>query len=121
MNVVGGGERFEITDRFTFTVRVTNTGAGSGFVRVSFPEGGTKQNPCPELLGPGESCAPFVRLPGPGGRADLAVGAASGDRFTGWVEGAGQCTGRDTECTVTNQSNDRDVTFELTLQFDPQM
>ena len=100
---------------FTLTVSVTNVGNGFGRAAVVFSAGPT-QNPCTEILGPGQSCAPFVRAPvspQTAQTAQIEVDAEPGSRFVGWT--GGNCTGTDTECTVQDLSGE----FETEIAVEP--
>ncbi len=103
---------------FEFTVRVTNVGNGFGRAAVVFSAGPT-QNPCTEILGPGQSCAPFVRAPvslETARTAEIEVDAEPGSRFVGWT--GADCTGTDTECTVQNLSEEFETEIALEPRFD---
>lgn len=101
---------------FKLTVRVTNVGNGFGRAEVIFPAGPT-QNPCTEILGPGQSCAPFVRGSVPPETAQIEVAAEPGSRFVGWT--GADCTGTDTdECTVQDLSREFEAEIAVEPRFD---
>ena len=108
-----GGE--EETNRFRLTVRVTNVGNGFGRAEVIFPAGPTL-NPCTEILGPGQSCAPFVLGSVSPETAQIDVAAEPGSRFVGWT--GAHCTGTSSECTVQDQSGDFSAEIEVEPRFD---
>lgn len=108
-----GGE--EETNRFRLTVRVTNVGNGFGRAEVIFPAGPTL-NPCTEILGPGQSCAPFVLGSVSPETAQIDVAAEPGSRFVGWA--GADCTGTDTECTVQDLSGEFEAEIALEPRFD---
>lgn len=114
MDIISGGGT-EPTMRFKLTVAVTNPGTGSGRIDVTFPAGDV-QDPCPELLGPGESCSPYVVRNQPTTSVDLDVLAVEGSRFVGWF--GGECSGIDEECTVTTNANDPEVEISVEPRFD---
>lgn len=100
---------------FKLTVSVTNMGNGFGRAAVVFSAGPT-QNPCTVILGPGQSCAPFVRASVSPQTAQIEVDAEPGSRFVGWT-GAG-CTGTDTECTVQDLSGEFETEIAVEPRFD---
>lgn len=110
---VGPGE--QRADGFTLTVSVTNVGNGFGRAEVIFAAGPT-QNPCTAILGPGQSCAPFVRAFVSPETAQIDVDAEPGSRFVGWT--GAHCTGTSTECTVQDQSADFDTEIAVEPRFD---
>ena len=109
---LGLGER---TDRFTLTVSVTNVGNGFGRAEVVF-SAGPAQNPCTVILGPGQSCAPFVLASVRPETAEINVEAESGSRFVGWT--GANCIGTSTECTVQNPAGDFDNEIAVEPRFD---
>lgn len=108
-----GGE--EETNRFRLTVRVTNVGNGFGRAEVIFPAGPTL-NPCTEILGPGQSCAPFVLGSVPPETAQIELAAEPGSRFVGWTDA--NCTGTSSECTVRDPSADFENEIAVEPRFD---
>ena len=100
---------------FKLTVRVTNVGNGFGRAEVIFPAGPTL-NPCTEILGPGQSCAPFVLGSVPPETAQIELAAEPGSRFVGWA--GADCTGTDTECTVQDLSGEFEAEIALEPRFD---
>ncbi len=113
---LGPGE--QPTDSFKLTVSVTNVGNGFGRVSVVFPAG-PAQNPCSEILGPGQSCAPFVRAPvspQTAQTAQIEVDAEPGSRFVGWT--GANCTGTGTECTVQDLSAEFETEIAVEPRFD---
>lgn len=81
---------------WTVEVSVTNTGDGFGSVEVTFPVG-TPEDPCPAVLGPGESCSPSVSVEAPIARVILRARSAEGSEFLGW---GGDCAGAEEECAL---------------------
>lgn len=103
---------------FKLTVSVTNVGNGFGRAAVVFSAGPT-QNPCTEILEPGQSCAPFVRAPvspQTARTAQIEVDAEPGSRFVGWTDA--NCTGTDTECTVQDLSAEFETEIAVEPRFD---
>ncbi len=100
---------------YRLTVTITNVGNGFGRALVTFPEG-TKRSPCTAVLGPGESCSPWVERAFPTESADIRVSAEPGSRFIGWT--GAYCSGTNNECTVTNNVRDPDVEIGLEARFD---
>ena len=109
---LGLGER---TNNFKLTVSVTNVGNGFGRAEVVF-SAGPAENPCTEILGPGQSCAPFVRASVRPETAQIEVGAEPGSQFVGWT--GAFCTGASTECTVENVTGDFDREIAIEPRFD---
>ncbi len=105
----------EQTNRFRLTVSVTNVGNGFGRAELIFPAGPTR-NPCTEILGPGQSCAPFVRGSVSPETASIDVAAEPGSRFVGWT--GAHCTGTGNECTVQNLTGDFDREIAVEPRFD---
>ncbi len=105
----------EQTNRFRLTVSVTNVGNGFGRAELIFPAGPTR-NPCTEILGPGQSCAPFVLTSVRPETAQINVGAEPGSRLVGWT--GANCTGTSTECTVRDQSGDFSAEIDVEPRFD---
>ncbi|UCC83795.1 MAG: hypothetical protein JSW46_02355 [Gemmatimonadota bacterium] len=103
--------------RFSLTVKVTNVGNGFGRAEVVFSAGAT-QNPCAEVLGPGESCSPFVISQVRPETAAIQVSAEPGSRFVGWEDDS--CTGMGTsgECTVRNEQGDFNEVIAVEPRFD---
>ncbi len=110
---VGPGE--QRADGFTLTVSVTNVGNGFGRAEVIFAAG-PAQNPCTAILGPGQSCAPFVLGSVSPETANIDVAAEPGSRFVGWT--GAHCTGTSTECTVQDQSAEFDIEIAVEPRFD---
>lgn len=115
MDIIGGGGGGEVVDRFRLTVTVTNVGNGFGTADVTFPSG-TPQDPCTEVLGPGESCSPSAVASTLIQSAQIEVSAESGSRFVEWTDL--QCSGTSSECTVQSQSGEFDVEIEVQPRFD---
>lgn len=113
MATIGPGERTE--PRFKLTVSVTNVGNGFGRAEVVF-SAGPAQDPCTEVLGPGESCSPFVRAQVRPETVEITVSAEPGSRFVGWT--GAHCTGTSGECTVRNASGDFDNEIGVEARFD---
>ncbi len=110
---LGPGERTD--PRFKLTVSVMNVGDGFGTAEVVF-SAGPGQDPCTEVLGPGESCSPFVTASVKPETAEITVAEEPGSVFVGWADA--NCTGTDTECTVRNEEADRDVRITVEPRFD---
>lgn len=113
VSTLGPGERTE--PRFKLTVRVTNVGNGFGRAEVVF-SAGPAQDACTEVLGPGESCSPFVRAQVRPESAEITVAAEPGSQFVGWT--GALCSGTSTECTVRNDSGDFDNVIVVEARFD---
>ncbi len=105
----------EVTNRFELTVSVTNVGNGFGRAEVVF-SAGPAESPCTEILGPGQSCAPFVRASVRPETAQIDVSAEPGSRFVGWT--GAHCTGTGNECTVQNLTGDFDREIAVEPHFD---
>lgn len=112
-STLGPGEL--VSDRFRLTVTVTNVGTGFGTAEVTFPAG-TKQSACTTVLGPGESCSPYVERPFATETADIQVSAEPGSRFIGWV--GAHCEGTNGECTVRSDARDPDIEIAVEARFD---
>ncbi len=102
---------------FKLTVIVTNVGNGFGRAQVVFLAGPT-QNPCTEVLGPGQSCSPFVESLVRPVTAELQVSAEPGSLLVGWEDA--HCTGVGTsgECTVLNERGDQQEEIAVEPRFD---
>lgn len=112
VTTLGLGER---TARFKLTIKVTNVGTGSGRADVVF-SAGPAQDACTEVLGPGESCSPFVRAEVRPETAEITLSEEPGSQFVGWT--GAHCTGTSTECTVRNDSGDFDNVITVEARFD---
>ena len=104
----------EVQDEFEVTVSITNVGTGLGTVDVQFSSG-TLQGACPAVLAPGESCAPFVLSFFKVETVTLEADPDAGSEFVRWD---GSCTGTDGDCTITNDSRELDVKYEVDVRFD---
>jgi hypothetical protein len=81
---------------WTVEVSVTNAGDGFGSVDVMFPVG-TPAQPCPAVLGPGESCSPSVSVERPIAQVVLRARSVEGSEFLGW---GGDCAGAEEDCAL---------------------
>ena len=115
MEILGTSRGEVVPERYSLTVTVTNVGTGFGRADVVFPSG-TVENPCSDVLGPGDSCSPTATGPDRILTADIEVSAEPGSQFVGWT--GTHCTGTSTECTVTATSGERDQTVDLDPRFD---
>ena len=113
-NTVPVGGTGELEDEFNMSVVLTNVGTGSGSVGVVFSIGDV-QDPCPAVLGPGEACSPSATSLFKVESVTLEAIALDGNDFLGWGV---LCSGVEETCTLTNDSRELDVQFEVTVQFD---
>lgn len=110
----GDGGEGPATSRLT--VSVTNVGTGFGSIDIAFPSGATVRDPCPTVLGPGESCSPFVLLRELPQSVTVEATPATGSRFVDWTNG--HCSGTSTDCQAPVESGTDQSVVVLTPRFD---
>ncbi|MDX1578633.1 MAG: hypothetical protein R3266_09110 [Gemmatimonadota bacterium] len=109
-----GGVEGPGTNRLTVSVR--NVGNGLGGVDIGFPAGTTVQNPCPAVLGSGESCSPFVLLFDLPSSVSVEARAEAGSEFVAWADA--ECAAAGNECTVAIDTAADEPVIALEPRFD---
>ncbi len=113
---ITAGDGVEGPGTSRLTVSVTNVGTGFGSIDIAFPSGATVRDPCPAVLGPGESCSPFVLLRELPRFVTVEASPAPGSRFVDWT--GGHCSGTSTDCQAPVESGTDQSVVVLTPRFD---
>lgn len=113
---ITAGDGVEGPGTSRLTVSVTNVGTGFGSIDIAFPSGATVRDPCPALLGPGESCSPFVVLRELPQFVTVEASPATGSRFVDWS--GDHCSGTSTDCQAPVESGTDQSVVVLAPRFD---
>lgn len=108
----GGGTGIEEPDEWTVRVHLSNVGDGFGTVVVTF-SAGEVDNPCPEPLGPDQSCTVEAQHTSAISRVDIDVDPGASSDFKGY---SGACSG-DGECVI-QVAGESDISYDIQVDLE---